>query len=230
MMFEMIGYLVEAIEARARAPRRPHQHARHRRRAARRAGAPHVHRAPPDRGERDDHQPRRQRDARALGESRAAATARRCVRRSCRACVEEALRYDTPVQALSRQTTTAVDVGGVTIPEGQRVYVLYASANRDAEHFDDPERFRRSTASRAITSRSAAASTSASALRWHGSKARSRPRRCSLASARSSRGRDRAQADSPARRAPRCSAASLAFRCVVEAREHRGTMTARGVR
>jgi cytochrome P450 len=57
------------------------------------------------------------------------------------AFVEEALRYDPPVQALSRQTTTAVDVGGVTIPEGQRVYVLYASANRDARHFDDPERF-----------------------------------------------------------------------------------------
>ncbi len=58
------------------------------------------------------------------------------------ACVEEVLRYDSPVQALSRQTTTTADVGGVTIPEGQRVYVLYASANRDAAHFDDPEQFR----------------------------------------------------------------------------------------
>ena len=57
------------------------------------------------------------------------------------ALVEEALRYDPPVQALSRQTMATVDVGGVTIPEGQRVYVLYASANRDARHFDDPERF-----------------------------------------------------------------------------------------
>ena len=32
--------------------------------------------------------------------------------------VEEALRYDPPVQALSRQTTTTVDVGGVTIDAG----------------------------------------------------------------------------------------------------------------
>jgi cytochrome P450 len=57
------------------------------------------------------------------------------------ACLEEVLRYDPPVQALSRQTTTAVDFGDVTIPEGERVYVLYASANRDAAHFDDPEQF-----------------------------------------------------------------------------------------
>jgi cytochrome P450 len=56
-------------------------------------------------------------------------------------CIEEVLRYDPPVQALSRQTTGTVDVGGVTIPGGQRVYVLYASANRDAAHFDEPERF-----------------------------------------------------------------------------------------
>ena len=53
--------------------------------------------------------------------------------------VEEALRYDPPVQALSRQATTEVDVGGVTIDAGARVYVLYASANRDATHFDRPD-------------------------------------------------------------------------------------------
>jgi cytochrome P450 len=58
------------------------------------------------------------------------------------ACIEEALRYDSPVQALSRQTTITVDVGGITISEGQRIYVLYASANRDVQHFDDPAQFR----------------------------------------------------------------------------------------
>ncbi len=56
--------------------------------------------------------------------------------------VEEALRYDSPVQALSRQTTTEVDVDGVTIDAGARVYVLYASANRDATHFDRRRRAR----------------------------------------------------------------------------------------
>ena len=55
--------------------------------------------------------------------------------------VEEALRYDSPVQALARHTTAAVDVAGTRIPGDQRVYVLYASANRDSRHFEDADRF-----------------------------------------------------------------------------------------
>src|SRR6185369_17890042 len=33
------------------------------------------------------------------------------------------------------------DCGGTTIPAGDRILILYASANRDERHFPDPERF-----------------------------------------------------------------------------------------
>jgi len=45
--------------------------------------------------------------------------------------VEELLRLTSPVQGLARTTTTAVEVRGTTIPEGRRVLLLHASANRD---------------------------------------------------------------------------------------------------
>jgi cytochrome P450 len=45
--------------------------------------------------------------------------------------VEEALRYDSPVQGLWRGTTRPAVVGGAEIPEDARVMVLFASANRD---------------------------------------------------------------------------------------------------
>lgn len=55
--------------------------------------------------------------------------------------VEEALRYDGPVQALFRETTTDVEMGGVRIPAGSRIVPLFGSANRDEEKFPDGERF-----------------------------------------------------------------------------------------
>ena len=55
--------------------------------------------------------------------------------------LEEALRYDSPVQGLFRTTTRAIDVRGVTIPADQKVLLLYASANRDEEEFPDAARF-----------------------------------------------------------------------------------------
>src|SRR5436190_7225745 len=54
--------------------------------------------------------------------------------------VEEALRYDSPVQALWRSARTDVEMHGKTIPEGAMVMVLYASGNRDRRKFPDPER------------------------------------------------------------------------------------------
>jgi cytochrome P450 len=45
--------------------------------------------------------------------------------------VEEAIRYDTPVQALWRGTTESVELHGRRIPAGSRVLVLFGSANRD---------------------------------------------------------------------------------------------------
>ncbi|MGD9890652.1 MAG: cytochrome P450 [Dehalococcoidia bacterium] len=55
--------------------------------------------------------------------------------------IEEALRYDSPVQGLFRTTTHDVVVAGTTIPADQKVLMLYASANRDEAQFPDAGRF-----------------------------------------------------------------------------------------
>lgn len=49
--------------------------------------------------------------------------------------VEELLRLTCPVQGLARTTTSDVEVGGVTIPAGRKVLLLYAAANRDGREF-----------------------------------------------------------------------------------------------
>jgi cytochrome P450 len=55
--------------------------------------------------------------------------------------VEEALRFCGPVQGLFRGTTADVIVGDTEIPERSYVLILFASANRDEDVFDDPDRF-----------------------------------------------------------------------------------------
>ena len=55
--------------------------------------------------------------------------------------VEEALRFEAPVGGLFRQARVDVEVGGMTIPEGDHVWVVYASANRDSSRFDDADVF-----------------------------------------------------------------------------------------
>lgn len=55
--------------------------------------------------------------------------------------VEEALRYEAPVGGLFRQANTDVELGGVTIAAGDHVWLLYGSGNRDADKFEDPDRF-----------------------------------------------------------------------------------------
>ena len=55
------------------------------------------------------------------------------------AAIEELLRYEAPIQALVRATTRPVDWHGTTIPEGVRVVLLWASANRDERHWPDPD-------------------------------------------------------------------------------------------
>lgn len=54
---------------------------------------------------------------------------------------EEALRADTSVQALMRTTLVPVEVGGVTIPQGAKVAVLFASGSHDAAYYADAARF-----------------------------------------------------------------------------------------
>ncbi|MBW2271075.1 MAG: cytochrome P450 [Deltaproteobacteria bacterium] len=55
--------------------------------------------------------------------------------------VEEFLRFDPPVQGLARTTTQDVEMHGQKIPEGSKVLLLFASANRDERVFEDPDRF-----------------------------------------------------------------------------------------
>ena len=55
--------------------------------------------------------------------------------------VHEAVRLGSPIRSFTRQTVEAVEVEGVLIPAGQRVMMLYASANRDERAFPDPDRF-----------------------------------------------------------------------------------------
>ncbi|TMB24836.1 MAG: cytochrome P450 [Deltaproteobacteria bacterium] len=55
--------------------------------------------------------------------------------------VEEALRYDAPVQFTLRTATQDVELAGVTIPQGTLVAPLSGSANRDEQVFPDADRF-----------------------------------------------------------------------------------------
>jgi cytochrome P450 len=57
------------------------------------------------------------------------------------AAVEEFLRYDGPVQHTTfRMTTEPVTIGDVKIPAHEQVLVVLAAADRDPEHFPDPDR------------------------------------------------------------------------------------------
>ncbi|MFB7775210.1 cytochrome P450 [Streptomyces bauhiniae] len=56
--------------------------------------------------------------------------------------VEELLRYEPPVQLVPQRTCiTDIEVRGVTIPKGSRIWLMLAAGNRDPERFKDPERF-----------------------------------------------------------------------------------------
>ncbi|GAC1575182.1 MAG: cytochrome P450 [Candidatus Dormibacteria bacterium] len=54
--------------------------------------------------------------------------------------VEEVLRTQAPVQGMFRVAVKDTIVGGVDIPSGSMVWLVYGSANRDAQIFDDPNR------------------------------------------------------------------------------------------
>ena len=55
--------------------------------------------------------------------------------------IEETLRYDGPVQFLTRRTTREVEMYGQRIPANASVVVLLGSANRDERRFPEPDRF-----------------------------------------------------------------------------------------
>jgi cytochrome P450 len=55
--------------------------------------------------------------------------------------VEEALRWESPVQFAAREATVDTEVGGVPVPAGSGVTCVLGSANRDETRFEDPDRF-----------------------------------------------------------------------------------------
>lgn len=53
--------------------------------------------------------------------------------------IEELLRHATPVMSFTRMATKDTEIGGQAITEGDRVLMVYASANRDERAFDGPD-------------------------------------------------------------------------------------------
>lgn len=58
------------------------------------------------------------------------------------AAVEEILRFDGPVQFVSRQATRDVTLGECSVAAGEVVHVVLGAANRDPRTYDDPRSFR----------------------------------------------------------------------------------------
>ena len=57
------------------------------------------------------------------------------------AAVEEAVRWESPVQRTWRIAKTDVELAGQRIPAGALVVLLLGAANRDPARFADPDRF-----------------------------------------------------------------------------------------
>lgn len=55
--------------------------------------------------------------------------------------INEALRLETSVPQFTRVITEDHEIGGVALPKGSRVALLYGSANRDDRKYPDPDRF-----------------------------------------------------------------------------------------
>ncbi len=54
--------------------------------------------------------------------------------------IEELLRYESPIQYTTRLAPADVELGGTLIRKRQAVIALMGAANRDPEHFPDPDR------------------------------------------------------------------------------------------
>jgi cytochrome P450 family 150 subfamily A5 len=55
--------------------------------------------------------------------------------------IEEVLRFDNPVRGIFRQAVNDTTVGGVDVPEGSFLQLMWASGNRDESVFDDADSF-----------------------------------------------------------------------------------------
>lgn len=56
--------------------------------------------------------------------------------------VNEGLRWASPVKHFARRALQDYEINGVTIPAGERLILLYQSANRDSDVFDEPTTFK----------------------------------------------------------------------------------------
>jgi cytochrome P450 len=55
--------------------------------------------------------------------------------------VNEAVRMASPIRGFTRLAVEDYDAAGVGIPKGDRVLILFASANRDERRYEDPDTF-----------------------------------------------------------------------------------------
>jgi cytochrome P450 len=58
-----------------------------------------------------------------------------------RVAFDEAVRWESPVQTFFRTATVDVRVGDHVVPEGKKILMFLASANRDPRRWDDPDSF-----------------------------------------------------------------------------------------
>lgn len=56
--------------------------------------------------------------------------------------IEECLRYDPPVHWVSRNALSDTEFYGQKVAKGEAVYTVLGSANRDPDHYQDPDTFR----------------------------------------------------------------------------------------
>ena len=56
--------------------------------------------------------------------------------------IEETLRRDAPHRGLMRLTTRDTELHGVHLPAGSAIFPMLGSANRDGDHFTEPDTFR----------------------------------------------------------------------------------------
>lgn len=55
--------------------------------------------------------------------------------------IQETLRWESPVQFVSREATEDLEISGHPVPAGALLSVTVGSANRDERHYADPDRF-----------------------------------------------------------------------------------------
>ena len=58
-----------------------------------------------------------------------------------RNAISECVRLESPIRGFTRKLSADLDIGDARLPQGARVLLLYASANRDERRWDQPEVF-----------------------------------------------------------------------------------------